>query len=153
MTDNLNPAEHAAIIDAARQRLTDFVLGCTEAQWIASPVDGDPRPVGVIADHVAHAYEYLGGWINEIIVGGSPHVDNEVVDELNAGHATSAIPMPSQVIQHLKSSGDVLIALVSGLTAAQLEMGDGRVARFAMIAARHADSHREEIQEQLGSVS
>jgi hypothetical protein len=147
MTDNLSPADHAANIDAARQRLTDFVQGCTEAQWLASPVDGDPRPVGLIADHVAHAYEYLAGWINEIIVGGSPHVDNEVVDELNADHATSAIPTPAGVTAHLKSSGDVLIALVSGLNAAQLELGDGRVARFAVIAARHADSHRQEIED------
>jgi hypothetical protein len=153
MTDNLSPADHAAIIDAARQRLTDFVQGCTEAQWVASPVDGDPRPVGVIADHVAHAYEYLAGWISEIIVGGSPHVDNEVVDELNADHATAAIPTPAQVTDHLKSAGDVLISLVSSLKPAQLELGEGRVARFAFIAARHADSHREEIQEQLGSAS
>jgi DinB superfamily len=150
MTDNVSPASLAAEIDAARQRLTDFVQGCTEAQWIASPVDGDPRPVAVIADHVAHAYEYLAGWINEIIVGGSPHVDNEVVDGLNAEHATGlSIPTPAQVTDHLKSAGDVLIALVSSLKPGQLELGDGRVGRFAMIAARHADSHREEIQENL----
>ena len=153
MTDNLSPADHAANIDAARQRLTAFVEGCTEAQWASSPVDGDPRPVGVIADHIAHAYEYLADWITEIIEGGSPQVDGDVVDGLNAEHATTdAVPTPSpaQVTDHLKSSGDALITLVSGLDAAQLELGDGRVARFAVIAARHADSHREEIQENLG---
>jgi hypothetical protein len=153
MTDNLSPADHAENIDAARQRLTEFVQGCTEAQWASSPVDGDPRPVGVIADHVANAYEYLAGWIKEILEGGSPHVDGDVVDGLNADHAsTDAVPTPTpaQVTEHLKASGDALISLVNGLDAAQLELGDGRVARFAVIAARHADSHREEIQEQLG---
>ena len=153
MTDNLSPADHAAEIDAARQRLTAFVEDCTEAQWASSPVDGDPRPVGVITDHVANAYEYLAGWITELLEGGSPHVDSNVVDGLNADHAaTDAVPTPTpaQVTEHLKSSGDALISLVNGLDAAQLELGDGRVARFAVIAARHADSHREEIQEQLG---
>src|SRR6185437_16629955 len=150
MTDNLSPADHVAEIDAARQRLTDFVQGCTDAQWASSPVEGDPRPVGLIADHVAHAYEYLAGWITEIVNGGSPQVDNEVVDGLNAEHAADgSVPTQAQVTEHLKGSGDALIALVSGLDAAQLELGEGRVGRFAMIAARHADSHREEIQEQL----
>ena len=150
MTDNLSPAGHAANIDAARQRLTDFVQGCTEAQWASSPVDGDPRPVGVISDHVAHAYEYLAGWISEIVDGGSPQVDSEIVDELNADHAAGvSVPTQAQVAEHLKSSGDTLIALVGGLEPAQLELGEGRVARFAMIAARHADSHRQEIEEQL----
>jgi hypothetical protein len=151
MTDNLSPADHAADIDAARQRLTEFVQHCTDEQWASSPVDGDPRPVGVIADHVAHAYEYLAGWITEIVEGGSPHVDTDVVDGLNAEHAADgAVPSPAQVTEHLKSSGDTLITLVSGLNAAQLDLGEGRVARFAMIAARHADSHRQEIEEQLG---
>ena len=151
MTDNFSPADHAAEIDAARQRLTEFVQGCTDEQWASSPVDGDPRPVGVIADHVAHAYEYLAGWITEIVDGGSPQVDTDVVDGLNAEHAADAnVPSPAQVTDHLKESGEALIALVSGLSAPLVVRGEGRVARFAVIAARHADSHREEIQEQLG---
>lgn len=151
MTDNLSPADHAAEIDSARQRLTEFIQQCTEAQWASSPVDGDPRPVGVIADHVAHAYEYLAGWITDLVDGGSPQVDTDVVDGLNAEHAADGtVPTQAQVTEHLKSSGDALITLVSGLDAAQLELGDGRVDRFAVIAARHADSHRQEIEERLG---
>jgi hypothetical protein len=154
MTDTLSPAQRAEDIDASRQRLTDFVQSCTDEQWASSPVDGDPRPVGVIADHIAHAYEYLAGWIAEILDGGSPQVDGELVDDLNADHAAAiAIPTPAGVTEHLKSSGDTLIALVSGLEPDQLELGDGRVDRFAMIAARHADNHRQEIEEQLGSAS
>lgn len=39
---------------------------------------------------------------------------------------------------------------LSNLEPAQLELGDGRVARLATIAARHADGHREEIEAALG---
>jgi hypothetical protein len=151
MTDNLSPADHAARIDASRQRLTDFVQRCTDEQWASSPVDGDPRPVGVIADHIGHAYEYLTGWITDLISGGSPLVDSEIVDGLNADHAARpGVPTPAQVTEHLKSSGDALIALVDKLTPDQLELGEGRVARFLVIADRHADNHRQEIEEQLG---
>jgi hypothetical protein len=150
MTDTLSPAQYAEQINASRQRLTDFVERCTDEQWASSPVDGDPRPVGLIADHVAHAYEYLAGWITETVDGGSPQVTSEIVDGVNADHAARVgVPTPAQVTDHLKSSGDALIALASTLTTEQLELGEGRVARFLVIADRHADNHREEIQTQL----
>jgi hypothetical protein len=151
MSEDLSPAQHAAAIEEARQRLADFVLRCTDEQWGSAPVDGDPRPVGVITDHVAHAYEYLAGWIGEILAGGSPEVTSELVDGLNAEHAESAGSItPAQVATHLKTSGDALISLIGNLEPAQLELGDGRVARFAVIAARHAESHRGEIEDALG---
>ena len=43
-----------------------------------------------------------------------------------------------------------LSSLAGGLAPDQLELGEGQVDRFAMIAARHADNHRQEIEEQLG---
>ena len=150
MSEVLSPAQHAAAIDEARQRLSGFVLRCTDEQWQSAPVDGDPRPVGVITDHVAHAYEYLAGWIGDLLAGGSPEVNSDLVDELNAGHAESLGSItPGHVADHLKSSGDALINLVSNLEPSQLELGDGRVARLATIAARHADGHREEIEAAL----
>jgi hypothetical protein len=151
MSKDLSPAQHAAAIDAARQRLIAFVLGCTGEQWRSSPVDGDPRPVSVITDHVAHAYEYLAGWIGEIVAGGSPAVSSALVDELNAEHAADAGSVTTaQVAGHLKSSGDALIGLVQGLEPAQLDLAGGRVRRLAEIAARHADNHRTEIEAALG---
>lgn len=148
----LSPAQHAAAIDQARQRLCDFALGCTDGQWRSAPVDGDPRSVGVIIDHVAHAYEYLAGWITRLLSGDSPEVTSDIVDELNAEHAAEAAGLSQrQVTDHLKSSGDALITLLSGLEPGQLELGDGRVGRFAQIAARHADSHRSEIEAVLSS--
>lgn len=147
MADDLSAAEHADQIDAARQRLLRFTAQCTDADWRAAPVQGDPRPAGVILDHVAHSYEYLAGWIGDLAAGRAVEVNSGIVDELNAGHAADAASVtPAHVAGHLRSSGDALIALVAGLEPGQLEAGDGRLRRLATIAARHADDHRAEIE-------
>jgi hypothetical protein len=152
MTDEMTPADHARSIDEARQRLIDFVQRCAEPDWRAAPVHGDPRPVGVIADHVAHSYEYLRGWIGDLVAGNSVDVNAEIVDDLNAGHADEAgARTPAEVVSHLLASGDALIALIAGLQPAQLELDGGRVGRFAQIASGHADNHRTEIEVALAS--
>jgi hypothetical protein len=150
MTDQKSPAEYAADIDAARQRLLTFAERCTDHNWAASPLDGDPRPVGVVVDHVAHSYEYLTGWMRDLLAGQQVEVNADIVDLHNAQHATRAPRVSqAQAADHLRASGDVLIALVAGLDASQLEAGDGRVARFAQIAARHADGHRTDVEAAL----
>jgi hypothetical protein len=151
MSDDLSPAQLAAAVEESRQLLSDFVLRCTGEQWQSAPIEGDPRPVGVITDHVAHAYEYLAGWIGEVLAGKSPEVNSELVDDLNAGHAAGASSItPAYVAGHLKTSGDVLIDMIKNLQPAQLDLGDGRVRRLAIIADRHADGHRDEIEAALG---
>jgi DinB family protein len=150
MTEDLDAAGLARDIDGARQRLLSFVQRCTDSEWHASPVDGDPRPVGVIADHVADAYEYLARFIGDLVDGKPVDVNPELIDELNAEHAGEASAVtPAHVAGHLRSSGDELITLVASLEPDQLDIGDGRVRRLAVIAARHADSHRTEMQESL----
>ena len=57
--DTRSPAAYAADIDAARERMIAFVSGCSDKEWRTAPLNGDPRPVAVVVDHVAHAYEYL----------------------------------------------------------------------------------------------
>ena len=147
MTDDLNPVGYAEAIDEARQRLLAFVRECPDDVWRSVPVTGDPRAVGVIADHVAHSYEYLSGWISDIAAGKEVPVTTELVDDLNAGHADSAVDVtPLQVAAHLRSSGDALIALVGRLEPAHLELDQGRIRRLATIAARHADGHRAEFE-------
>jgi len=151
MTDEMTPADHARSIDEARQRLISFVRQCTDTDWRTAPVDGDPRPVGVIADHVAHSYEYLGGWISDLVAGKPVDVNADIVDDLNAGHAGRAgMLTPAEIVSHLGSSGDVLIALISGLEPAQLDLDGGLVRRFAQVAARHPDGHRTEVEAALG---
>jgi hypothetical protein len=150
MTDEFSPAEHAAEIEAARDRFSAFVRQCTDGDWDAASIDGDRRPVGVISDHVAHAYEYLAGWIGELVAGRPVDVNPDIVDALNAEHAADIGSVtPAHVADHLQSSGDALIGLIAGLEPGQLDVGEGRVRRFAVIAARHPDSHRSEIEAAL----
>ena len=150
MTDDRSPAQHAASIDAARQRLLSFVRQCPEDSWTAAPLDGDPRPVGVVLDHVAHSYEYLTGWMQDILAGRPVEVSADIVDMHNAQHAEQRAGVSqAQAADRLRASGDILIALVAGLDASQLDAGEGRIAAFAQIAARHADSHRADIEAAL----
>jgi hypothetical protein len=145
--DARSPAQYASDIDAARERLVTFVGGCTDEQWKAAPLDGDPRPVGVVVDHVAHSYEYLAGWMRQALAGGAVPVTGDDVDALNAEHAAQAAAVtPAEAVEHLRRSGAAISALVAGCAAADLQAGDGRVERFAQIAIRHADNHRAEIE-------
>ena len=148
--DEQNPAAYAADIDAARERIIGFVSGCSDEQWASAPLDGDPRPVAVVVDHVAHAYEYLAGWISQLVAGQPVEVNSDVVDALNAQHARDATAVSrTEATEHLRRSGEVISVLVAGLSPADLAAGDGRVRRLAQIAARHADDHRADIEAAL----
>jgi DinB superfamily len=147
-----SPEQYAADIDGARDRLIAFVESCTAEGWNAAPLQGDPRPVGVVADHVAHAYEYLAGWMRQILRGETVTVNSDVVDALNAEHAAAAVTVTrSQAAEHLRRSGAAISALVAGCTAEELKAGDGRVERLAQIAIRHADTHRTELESALAA--
>jgi uncharacterized damage-inducible protein DinB len=154
MTDERNAAQYAAAIAEARQRLIGFAEGCSEEDWSISPLDGDPRSVGVVVDHVAHAYEYIGDWLRQILAGQVIAVSSDIVDGFNADHAKQAEqlgqPTRAQAIDHLNRSGDAIISLIAGLNTAQLDADEGRVRRFAQISIRHADDHRAEIEAALG---
>src|SRR5258708_6371826 len=92
MSQNVGgPAEYASDIDAARERLVAFVDGCTDEQWTAAPLEGDPRPVGMVVDHVAHSYEYLAGWISQLLAGKTGMVGP---GGLGARHPPPAGPAP-----------------------------------------------------------
>jgi DinB superfamily len=150
--DTRSAAELAAAIDAARERLTGFVQGCTDEQWRSAPLDGDPRPVGVVVDHVADAYEYLAGWMRQLVAGQPVEVNSGVVDALNAEHARAAASVSrADAAAHLDRSGAAISGLVAGLSAGELAAGDGRVRRLAQIAIRHADDHRAEVEAALAA--
>jgi len=149
VTDGLDLATE---VSAARRRLVEFVGRCSAEHWTTSPLaDGDPRTVGVIVDHVADAYEYLGSWVGQLARDEPVEVSPAVVDELNARHALAVTaPTPQEAIEHLRRSGDDLVALLESLRPEQVSGGDGRIARFAEIAALHADGHRSELEDALG---
>jgi len=147
-----SPAQYAAEIEGARDRFIAFAESCTAEQWNAAPLEGDPRPVGVVADHVADAYEYLAGWMRQILRGEMVTVNSDVVDSLNAEHAAAAMAVTrTEAAEHLRRSGAAISALVAGCTAGELKAGDGRVERLAQIAIRHADDHRTEMQAALAA--
>jgi hypothetical protein len=135
-------------IAEARARLIAFARGCTDEQWVSAPLgDADPRPTCVIVDHVAHAYEYIAGWIVPLAAGQNVEVSEEHVDSLNAQHAgVTSLLTRDEVADHLGSSGDALIVIVRSFGPDQLAMGSGLVERMAKIAARHADAHRSELE-------
>ncbi len=129
-----------------------FVGGCSDEDWRAAPLNGDPRPVAVVVDHVAHAYEYLAGWMRQIIAGQRVEVNSDAVDALNAQHARDAVAVSKvEAKGHLRRSGVAISGLVAGLSAADLAAEDGRVRRLAQIAARHADDHRADIEAALAA--
>jgi hypothetical protein len=152
MTDAVSPADHAAAITASRDRLVAFAASCSDDDWLARPLSaqGDDRTVGVIVDHVADAYDYIGAWLDAIVAGQEPRVGPELVDKFNAAHAsTAAAVTQTEAITHLQRSGDAVIALVSRLSTDDLDRADGRVGRFAQILTRHPDNHRAEIEAAL----
>jgi DinB family protein len=152
--DEQDPTAYAASIEAARDRLIAFATGCSEQEWRATPLegDGDPRPVAVVVDHVADSYEYLAGFIRQLVAGEPVEVTGEIVDDLNAEHAVqAAMVSQADAAEHLRRSGAAISALITGLSADELAAGDGRVRLFAQIAIRHADNHRTDIQTALAA--
>ena len=150
--DEPDAAAYAADIDAARDRLIAFASGCSGAEWRAAPLDGDPRPVAVVVDHVAHSYEYMAGWIRQILAGQAVEVTEEVVDDLNAEHAADADAVSqADAAEPLRRSGAAISALIAGLSAGEMAAGDGRVRVFAQVAIRHADNHRTDIETALAA--
>jgi DinB superfamily len=148
--DGRSPAGCASDIDDARERLVAFAGSCAGEQWTCAPLEGDPRPVGVIVDHVADSYEYLAGWMRRILAGEAVTVTADIVDGLNAEHAVAAAAVTqAEAVDHLRRSGAELSALVAGCAPDHLSAGDGQVERLARVAIRHADSHRAEIEAAL----
>ena len=150
--DERDPAAYAADIDAARERMIGFVTGCSDEEWARGAAERGPPAGGGGRGHVAHAYEYLAGWISQLVAGQPVEVNGSVVDALNAQHARDATAVSkTEATEHLRRSGEAISVLVAGLSPADLAAGDGRVRRLAQIAARHADDHRADIETALAA--
>jgi DinB superfamily len=144
-------AELAHEIVRSRDGIAAVARRCSLEQWPMRPLEGDGRPVGVVIDHVADSYLYMGRWIRLLVAGEPIEVSAEIIDALNARHAEGAANVSKeQVIDHLQECGDEFASLVRSLSDADLDRGDGRVRRFALIAIRHADDHGAEIEVSLG---
>jgi DinB superfamily len=143
-------ADLAHEIVRSRDGIAALARRCSLEQWPMRPLEGDGRPVGVVIDHVADSYRYMGRWIRQLVAGESIEVSAEIIDALNAKHAEgSASATKEEVVDHLQECGDEFASLVRSLSDADLHRGDGRVRRFALIAIRHADDHGAEIENGL----
>jgi len=146
----------ARAITEARDRLVLFAIQCPADAWEVAVLEGtgDPRPLGVVVDHVGHAYEYLARFIGAIVAGQSPAIDAAVIDAINAEHAAASAGITRKAsVERLTRSGDVLAGLVGGLSDGHLDLIEGRVRRLAAIGVRHADDHRVELEEALAARS
>ena len=152
MSDPPSPADAADAIAAARDRMVAFARERSAEEWAACPLEdaGDPRSVGVLVDHVGHAYEYLTAFIRATVDGDAPAIDGRMIDELNAEHAEARAAVDVEAATaRLLVSGDGIVELVRSLTPAEMELVDGRVRRLAAIAVRHADGHRTDLEQAL----
>ncbi len=148
----LTAGELADEIVRARDGIVARARRFSPDQWSARPLEGDGRPVGVVVDHVADSYGYLGRWVRQLLAGEPIEVSAEIIDALNARHAEEAARATREsVLAHLQDNGDTFAALIRPLAEADLDIGDGRVRRFALIAVRHADNHGAEIDAALAA--
>jgi hypothetical protein len=79
----------------------------------------------------------------------SPAAHARAIDEARQRLLVFVRQCPDDVWRSAPVPGDprtVGIALTSGLEAAQLDLDEGRIRRFATIAARHAEGHRTEFE-------
>jgi DinB superfamily len=150
----LTVRELADEVIRARDGLVARARRITPNQWRARPLDGDDRPIGVVVDHVADSYGYLGRFVRQLLVGEALELSAQIIDDFNARHATEAVAAtPESAIAHLQENGDAFAALIRPLAEADLDRGDGRVRGFALIAIRHADNHGTEIEAALPAAS
>ena len=65
--------------------------------------------MAVVVDHDARAYEYLAGWISQLVAGTPAEVSSQTVDTLNVQHAQAAAAVTkAEVTEHLRRSGDAI---------------------------------------------
>jgi hypothetical protein len=147
VADLRDPSAYAAAIEKTRDDFIEVARRCPDGAWREPLSDEDPRSVGVVVDHVADAYDYIGSFITRLQAGEAIQVDAEVIHGLNAAHAGRAAAVSrDEAVDHLGQQGDALVQLVAGLSDDDLAANDGRMARLAEIAAGHAVNHQAEIE-------
>ena len=108
----------------ANNDLIALLAHATPAQWRQRTADeGELRPVGVIAHHVALAHPRIAQRVEAFAHGRPvPARHPELFDTRNAQHARDN-PEPDQraTLELLRESGAVVAALIAGLSDVQLE--------------------------------
>jgi hypothetical protein len=149
----------AGSIDAANLELIQLVRGLSEEQWQTVANDeGDGRPVGVIAHHVAHGHGDSLDWVETALSGAEVTITLDQQDALNAEHAATYHDVTrEETAELLESLGRELRDRVAELTDPQLDgtafhRGAGRemtVEAYARLGQRHVSGHLATIRKAL----
>jgi DinB family protein len=152
-------AELAAALDAANLEMIQLVRGCSDEQWhVLCNDEGDGRPVGVIAHHVAHGHLDTIEWMETALQGRPIEITLAIQDELNARHAETYHDVERDLTAGLlEDYGRRLQERVERLTDEELartayHAGAGRemtVEAFARLGQRHVTGHLGTIKKAL----
>jgi hypothetical protein len=105
---------------AANDELVALVEQLTDLQWRAVTA-AEHWPIGVVADHVAHAYPSLGQTVATIAAGGLVETTWALLDEANARHAAAFGDRgKTETLSALRRNGAQLVALLRDLSDTQL---------------------------------
>jgi DinB superfamily len=110
--------------EQANQELIALLQQATAEQWRQrTPDEGELRPVGVIAHHVALAHARIARRVEAFAHGRPvPARQPELFDERNAQHARdNADPDQQATLDVLRESGAAVAALIAGLSDLELE--------------------------------
>jgi DinB superfamily len=114
----------ARAFEEANQELIALLQQATPEQWRQRTLDeGELRPVGVIAHHVALAHPRIAQRVEAFAQARAvPARHPELFDERNAQHARDN-PDPDQqaTLDLLRESGAAVAALIAGLSDVELE--------------------------------
>ena len=115
--------ELARAFAAANAELIALLEDASPEQWRALTADeGELRPVGVIAHHVAWAHRHISRRVEAFATGQPvPPRRPERFDERNARHALeNPDPDRAATLALLRADGAAVQALIAGLSDAQL---------------------------------
>ncbi len=104
------------------QNLIDFASGLTDAQWNTT-CGGEHRSVGTLVHHVGTMYPIEADVVNALATNGSaPGVTWDVVDNINADHAsTNSATSKQAAIDLIRTNSIAAVDAVRALTDEQLD--------------------------------
>ena len=148
-------------IEEGATALAAFAEGITAEEWTRPVSKTDPRPVGVIVDHVANMYPIEIDAARVVASGKAFEVGWDAVAGVNAQHATEKAGVTKQAaIERLRKNSRDAAAVVRGFTDEQLDAaapfalsyGAPMTAQFVIEdhAMRHAWHHLFRIRKALG---
>ncbi len=141
---------------AINAEIIDAVTNCSKEQW-QQPIAGEPRPVGVVAHHMAEVEKFFAG----VLSGAIPAMAlaSADIDANNARHAKEhASVSQEETAAALRENGQALARAIASLSAADLQapsitiggqqLTKEQIIQFGVIG--HFQEHLASIREVIG---